>query len=66
MKPIIVIILTAFTLGLLGETAFLIHALATTQAATLPWDTVIKVGISWLVVLSVFYHRILTLPRHNL
>ena len=65
MKAIIVIILTAFTLGLLGETAVLVHSLLTApvEVATAPWDTIIEVVVCWLIVLCVFYHRIWSLRR---
>lgn len=53
LQKIILAVLTAFVLGLLGETAVIIYNLVT--GATNELATLIEVGIAWLVVLVTSY-----------
>ena len=52
-QKIILAVLTAFFLGLLGETAVIVYNLVT--GATNELATLIEVGIAWLVVLVTSY-----------
>ena len=63
LKTLVVIILTAFTLGLLGETAITIYDLYKGVAVTLH-DT-IELVVGWLVVLVGFYASVLNVARNR-
>ena len=53
LQKIILAVLTAFVLGLLGETAVIVYNLVT--GATNELATLIEVGVAWLVVLTTGY-----------
>ena len=58
LKTIIVAVLTAFTLALVGETALTFVDLAK-GTWVFSGDTV-ELGVSWLVVLIIFYASVIT------
>jgi hypothetical protein len=53
LKTLIVIVVTAFTAGLLAETALAVYQLKT--GAEVAVDMAVELGVCWLAVLSVFY-----------
>lgn len=62
LKTLIVAVLTAFTLALVGESVITLIGLA--KGVVPPVDDVIKLSVSWLVVLVAFYAAVLrTLKR---
>jgi len=63
LKTLVVIILTAFTLGLLGETALTVYDLY--KGVALNLHDVIEVGVCWLIVLITFYASVLNVARRR-
>ena len=57
LKQVIVIILTAFTIGLVAETAVAIVQGVNGTAPAIP--DAIELGVCWLVVLATFYASVL-------
>lgn len=61
LKTLTVAILTAFTVGLLGETAV---TLVDTAKGVLPdLHTAIELGVCWLVVVATFFASVLNVAR---
>lgn len=63
LKNLVVIILTAFTLGLLGETAISIYDLY--KGVALDLHDAIELVVGWLLVLVTFYASVLNVARHR-
>lgn len=53
LKTLIVIVLTAFTAGLIAETALAVYQLKT--GVDVAVDMAIELGVSWGVVVTAFY-----------
>ena len=63
MKTFATIVLSAFSLGLVAETAIAVHSLATGSEVQLA--TAIELGISWLVVLAFFIANVARMVFHR-
>lgn len=63
LKNLVVIILTAFTLGLLGETAISVYDLY--KGVALGLHDAIELVVGWLVVLAAFYASVLNVARNR-
>ena len=63
LKTLIVIVLTAFTAGLIAETALAVYQLKTGLDVAV--DMAIELGVCWGVVIVAFYASVIHAVKHR-